>query len=189
MAQSQQQAMDNVYEDLDIKEGDKKIYKIAKERNKATKVVTQIKQIKNKDGVVMGSSRDIEGRWKQYFERMLNEENPRSIIADENPTLGMVSDIDRVKIRVALRKMKKGKATGPNESPVEVWKCLGEFGGDMLWYLMKKIHQKEKMSRMWRNNFIMSIFEEKYVQNLNNYRAIKLLPHTLKLWERIIERR
>ena len=28
----------------------------------------------------------------------------------------------------ALRKMKKGKAVGPDELPVEAWKCMGEMG-------------------------------------------------------------
>ncbi|XP_068250238.1 uncharacterized protein [Palaemon carinicauda] len=138
----------------------------------------------------MCSLSDIKGRWKQYFERLLIEENPRSIIVDENPNLGIVIDIDREEIKVALSKRKNGKATGRDESPAEVWKCLEEFGVNMLWDLMKKIHRKEKMHRMWRNNFLIPIFKEKWdVQNCNNYRAIKLLPHPMKLWYRIIEHR
>ncbi|XP_068240173.1 uncharacterized protein [Palaemon carinicauda] len=160
VTQSKQQALGNVYEDLDTKEGQKKIYKIAKGRNKATKYITHIKQIKNEDGVVICSSSDIKGRWRQYFERLLQRENPRSIIADGNPNLGMVRDIDREEIKVALSEMKNGKAMGPDKIPVEVWKCLGDFGMDMLWDLMKKIHRKEKMSRMWRNSFLVPIFKE-----------------------------
>ncbi|XP_068233537.1 uncharacterized protein [Palaemon carinicauda] len=114
VAQTKQQALDNVYEDLDTKESQKKIYKSAKEKNKATKDTTHIKQIKNEDGVVMCSSSYIKGRWKQYFERLLNEENPRSIIADGNPNLGMVRDIDREKIKVTLSKMENGKPMIPD---------------------------------------------------------------------------
>ncbi|XP_068246489.1 uncharacterized protein [Palaemon carinicauda] len=93
VAQSTQQTLDNVCEDLDTKEGQRKIYKIAKGRNKATKDITHIKQIKNEDGVVMCRSSDIKGRWKQYFERLLNEENLRSINADGNPNLEMIRGI------------------------------------------------------------------------------------------------
>ena len=85
VAQAKQQAMDSVYEELETKEGQKKIYKIAKGRNKATKDITHIKQIKNEDGAVMCSSSDIKGRWKQYFERLLSEENPRPIFSRWNP--------------------------------------------------------------------------------------------------------
>ncbi|XP_068247862.1 uncharacterized protein [Palaemon carinicauda] len=83
LAESKQQALVNVYEDLDAKEVLKWIYNTAKGRNKATKGITHIKQIKNEDGSVMCSSSDIKGRWKQYFERLLYEENARSIIAHE----------------------------------------------------------------------------------------------------------
>ena len=116
---------------------------------------THIRQIKNEEGTVLCSSSDIKGRWKQYFERLLNEENPRAIFADGNPNLGMVRDIDRDEVRFALGKMKNGKATGPNKTPVEVWKCLREIGIDMLWDLMKKIHWKEKMPREWRKSFLI----------------------------------
>ncbi|XP_068238373.1 uncharacterized protein [Palaemon carinicauda] len=94
----------------------------------------------------------------------------------------MVTDTDREEIKVVLSKMKNGKLTGPDEIQEEVWKCLWEFVVDMLWDLMKKIH------RMWRDSFLIPIFKEKGdVQNYNNYKAIKVLPHTMKLWERIIE--
>ncbi|XP_068227903.1 uncharacterized protein [Palaemon carinicauda] len=53
VAQSKQQALNNEHEELDTEEGQKKICKIAKGRNKATKDITHIKQIKNEDGVVM----------------------------------------------------------------------------------------------------------------------------------------
>ncbi|XP_068250768.1 uncharacterized protein [Palaemon carinicauda] len=43
VGQSKQQGLDNGYEDLDTKEGQKKIYKIDKGRNKATKDITYIK--------------------------------------------------------------------------------------------------------------------------------------------------
>ncbi|XP_068235708.1 uncharacterized protein [Palaemon carinicauda] len=61
VTQSKQQALDNVYEDLDTKEGKRKIYKIANGRNKAATDISLIKQIKNEDGVVMSSSCDIKG--------------------------------------------------------------------------------------------------------------------------------
>ncbi|XP_068245395.1 uncharacterized protein [Palaemon carinicauda] len=90
VAQSKQEALDNVYEDLDTKGGSKE---------------------------------DLQ----DYG----------------NPNLGMVRDLDREEIKVALSQMKNGKATGPDEIPVEIFKCLGEFGEDMLWDLMKNMHRKE----------------------------------------------
>ncbi|XP_068247896.1 uncharacterized protein [Palaemon carinicauda] len=47
-----------------------------------------------------------------------------------------------------------------------------------------------EMPIMWRNSFLIPIFKEKEdIKFFNNHRAIKLLLHTTKLWEMIIERR
>ena len=74
--------------------------------------------------------------------------------------------------------------------PVEVWKCLGEEGIDMLWDLMKGIYEQEKISMEWRDSVIIPIYKEKGdIQDCGNYRGIKLMSHTMKIWERIIDRR
>ena len=74
----------------------------------------------------------IVGRWKDYFYKLLNEENPRSIFDDEVPNEGLTPGISRNEVKVAISRMKNGKATGMDGTPVEVWKCLGEEGIDML---------------------------------------------------------
>ena len=37
------------------------------------------------------------------------------------------------------------KAVGPDGIPVEVWRCLGEEGMDILWDLFTKIYQQKKI--------------------------------------------
>ena len=44
-----------------------------------------MKQIKNEHGVVLRDLDMIIGRWKGYFDKLLNEENPRSIFGDGVP--------------------------------------------------------------------------------------------------------
>ena len=43
----------------------------------------------------------------------------------------------------------------------------------------------------WRASVIIPIYKEKgdIIQDCGNYRGIKLMSHTMKIWERIIERR
>ena len=46
------------------------------------------------------------------------------------------------------------------------------------------------MPEEWRNNTQIPLFKNKGdAQICGNYRGIKLLSHTMKLWERVIERR
>ena len=132
----------------------------------------------------------IIGRWKGYFDKLLNEENPRSIFDDGVPNKGLTQGISRNEVNVAISRMKNGKATGMDGIPVEVWKCLGEEGIDMLWDLMKGIYEQEKIPTEWRDSVIIPIYKEKGdIQDCGNYRGIKLMSHTMKIWERIIDRR
>ena len=46
------------------------------------------------------------------------------------------------------------------------------------------------MPEEWTDSVLIPIFKNKGdVQSCSNYRGIKLISHTMKLWERIIERR
>ncbi len=179
-----------MYEELETPEGQRKIFRMAKARNKATKDFTCIRQMKDEGGTVLSEGGKIKDRWKRYFEKLLNEENPRVVFENgtenDKETLG----ISREEVKMALKRMKNGKATGPDDIPVEAWKCLGEEGVDLLWNLMSKIFMQEKMPDEWRDSVIVPIYKDKGdVQDCGNYRGIKLMAHTMKLWERIIERR
>ncbi|XP_064099435.1 uncharacterized protein LOC135210473 [Macrobrachium nipponense] len=181
-------AMDKLYENLETAEGQKRIHKIAKTRDKSSKDLTHIKQIKDKNGRVLSKEESIIVRWKEYFEELLNEENPRTIIRDGNPHERIVQDVSREEAKKALDKMKKGKAVGPDGIPTEVWKCLGEEGIDILWDLMTKIYRQERMPDMWRNSLMVPNYKGKGdVQECGNYRRIKLMSHTMKIYERNIE--
>ena len=103
---------------------------------------------------------------------------------------GLTPGIEMREVKVALKRAKKGKAMGPDGIPVEVWKCMGDEGVDMLWDLQQKIYEQEKMPEEWRNSVTVPIFKEKGdIQECGNYRGIKLMSHTMKVWEKVIDRR
>ena len=64
----------------------------------------------------------VKQRWKEYFDNVLNQENPRKrrkMRTEERDR--NVEDISGEEVRTGLRKMKKGKAQGPDDTPVEAW--------------------------------------------------------------------
>ncbi|KAL3518873.1 hypothetical protein ACH5RR_021462 [Cinchona calisaya] len=86
--------------------------------------------------------------------------------------------------------MKKGKTVGPGNIAIEVWKCLGKKGISWLTNLFNKILKSRKMPDQWKKSTLIPIFKNKRdIQNCANYRGIKLMSHTMKLWERVIEKR
>ena len=86
--------------------------------------------------------------------------------------------------------MKNGRAVGPDNIPIEVWKGLGEKGINWLTKLFNEILRSKKMPDEWRKSTLVPIYKNKGdIQSCGNYRGIKLMSHTMKLWERVIERR
>ena len=190
VAQAKARSYKGVYDELETKEGLNKMLKLAKTRNRNGKDITHIKQIKDENGTVLKKEEDILKRWKEYFQKLLNEENERLIREDGQINMGMVMGFSRDEVVQALRKMKNGKSTGPDLIPVEVWKALGEEGVDILYDLMTKILEQEKIPEEWRESVLIPIFKGKGdVQECGNYRGIKLMSHTLKILERMIDGR
>ena len=56
--------------------------------------------------------------------------------------------------------------------------------------LLQKIFEQEKMLEKWRDSLIVPIFKQKEdIQDCGNYRGITMISHTMKIWERIVDRR
>ena len=101
-----------------------------------------------------------------------------------------VNCVSREEVKNAVRRMKKGKAVGPDELPVEVWKCMGEMGIKFLTRLFYRLLMGERMPEEWRRSVVIPIYKNKGdAQCCGNYREIKLMSHTMKIWKSIIETR
>ena len=77
---------------------------------------------------------------------------------------------------------------GLDDIPIEAWKCLGEVGEIWLTRLFNKILMTKKMLDEWRRSVVVPIYKNKGdIQNCTNYRGIKLMSCTMKLWEDVME--
>ncbi|KAE8661215.1 Detected protein of unknown function [Hibiscus syriacus] len=107
-------------------------------------------------------------------------------MANDCPT----SRIEFDEVKMALRKMGKDKAVGPNQILITVWLALGEERVQWLTNIFNIILETAKMPEEWRESTMIPIYKNKGdPQCYGNYRGIKLLSHTMKLWERVIEAR
>ena len=112
---------DDLYATLKTKEGEKELYRLARQRDRAGKDVQHVRVIKDENGNVMVNSEAVLKRWKEYFEKLMNEENNREPRTEEPEVVKEeVNCIRREEVKNALRRMKKGKAVGPDELPVVV---------------------------------------------------------------------
>ncbi|KAK3530329.1 hypothetical protein QTP86_023938, partial [Hemibagrus guttatus] len=191
VSKAKQKAYDELYTRLDTRDGEKDLYRLARQRDRDGKDVQQVRVIKDRDGRVLTSEESVQRRWKEYFEELMNEENEREKrVEGVNSVEQKVDKIRKDEVRKALKRMKSGKAVGPDDIPVEVWKCLGEAAVEFLASLFNRVLESERMPEEWRRSVLVPIFKNKGdVQSCSNYRGIKLMSHTMKLWERVVEAR
>ncbi|XP_063599475.1 uncharacterized protein LOC134775796 [Penaeus indicus] len=103
VARAKAEGMSKFFEDLETKEGQRNIFRIAKATDKASKDIVHIIQLK----ITMG----------------VDDETPNEIEPD---------DLSSLEVKKALIKMKNGKGVGPDEILIEAWKCLGDEGVDII---------------------------------------------------------
>ena len=176
---------------LETKEGVNGVFQIAKQRNKNGQDVQQVKVVKSEYNEVLVENQRVQQRWKGYFEDLLNQENPRERReVCVGKIIKEVGEVTEEEVKTALKKMKKGKARGPDDIPVEVWLILGDVGIGWLTKLMNKLLKGEKIPDEWRKSALIPIYKGKGDSKKGgNYRGIKLMCHMMKLWERIVEAR
>ena len=191
VAKAKSKAYDELYEGLDTKEGEKTLYRLARQRHQAGKDVQQVRMMKDKDGNVMTDGESVLRMWKEYYMGLMNEENERERREIDGERVNLeVESISKEEVMENMQRMKNGKAVGPDDIPVEVWKCLGESALKFLTKLYNRTMESERMPEEWRDSVLIPIFKNKGdVQSCSNYRGIKLISHTMKLWERIVEKR
>ncbi|KAK3524296.1 hypothetical protein QTP70_027035 [Hemibagrus guttatus] len=149
VSKAKQKEYDELYTRLDTREGEKDLYRLARQRDRDGKDVQQVRVIKDRDGRVLTSEESVQRRWKEYFEELMNEENEREKrVEGVNSVEQKVDKIRKDEVRKALKRMKSGKAVGPDDIPVEVWKCLGEAAEEFLTSLFNRVLESERMRMM-----------------------------------------
>src|SRR3954463_10066995 len=116
---------------------------MAKIRERKTRDVNQVRCIKDEADQLLVKAlmrawengntlinEEIRHRWRQYFDKLFNEENGSSTIELDDSFDEMnrrfVRRIQEAEVKEALKRMKGGKAMGPDCIRIEVWRGLGD---------------------------------------------------------------
>ncbi|KAK3516289.1 hypothetical protein QTP70_009366 [Hemibagrus guttatus] len=174
VSKAKQKAYDELYTRLDTREGEKDLYRLARQRDRDGKDVQQVRVIKDRDGRVLTSEESVQRRWKEYFEELMNEENEREKrVEGVNSVEQKVDKIRKDEVRKALKRMKSGKAVGPDGIPVEVWKRVGEAAVEFLTSLFNRVLESERMPEEWRS-VLVPIFKNKGEDHDRDVQVVEL---------------
>jgi hypothetical protein len=123
VSEARSQAYTELYRKLDTKDGENDVYKMAKLRERKTRDFHQVKCIKDEADRLLVKDEEIKNRWRAYFDKLFNDESEKiAIELDDSIDTNrrFVRRIQESEVKEALKKMKTGKALGPNDIPIEV---------------------------------------------------------------------
>ena len=131
---------------MDTTEGQKKVLRMAKERENNSKNIDQSKVIKCEEDRVLMEDLKILDRLMEYYQKLMNGENPREGRNEQQAEVeDDITEIISAYIEMALGNMKDGKATGPDNLPIEVWKSLGRAGVNFLKEALNKVTDEDNI--------------------------------------------
>ena len=167
-------------------------FKIAKQMKAANQDIIGDPCVKNDKGNLAFSDAEKLMAWKEHYMRLLNEEFEwdESLLVWSDPVEGtsVAPHIPEHVICKALAKMKVGKAAGSSGVVAEMLKASGAAGISYITHLFNLIIRERKIPSDWDKSVILNLFKGKGdATDRGNYRGLKLLEHSMKLFEQVIE--
>ena len=150
---------------------------------KGTKGCTESNCIKAKDGNLLMEREDVLNRWSEYIEDLFQDER------GEKPIIKKDMDgppILKEEVSAAIRKMKHGKAVGPDNIPIEVFAVLEDIGIDFLTKLLNSIYDSGKIPKDLAKSVFITLPKIPGTMDCELYRTISLMSHLTKVLLRII---
>ncbi|EYB87751.1 hypothetical protein Y032_0258g462 [Ancylostoma ceylanicum] len=159
-------------------------------RQRKAEDIEKFHGINDERGQLLMHRKQVTRRWRDYFEHISTGEFDHPRIPSARPVYGPIQKITTEKIVAALKQMKGRKATGPDDLAAELWKsrCWNPVG--WLTKFFNMVVTEKRTPDTWQRSTTVPIWKGKgNLADCANYRPIRLLSHTMKIFERIIDSR
>ncbi|KAK3506058.1 hypothetical protein QTP70_002984 [Hemibagrus guttatus] len=141
------------------------------------------------DGELLVSTGDIVGRWKEYFEDLLNPTDTPSVEEPEAGDSEVDSFITQAEVTEVVQQLLGGKAPGVDEIRPEYLKSLDVVGLSWLTHLCNIAWRSGTVPLDWATGVVVPLFKKGDRRVCSNYRGITLLSLPGKVYSRVLERR
>ena len=155
----------------------------------AGKKSTPDRPVKNKDGSTTKTEEEQTQRWAEHFKEVLNRPPPeeRADIQPAQTDLPIrTNKPTKQEIQDALKRLKTGKAAGPDNIPPEAWKADLTTSTDVLHKLFSKIWEEERLPDDWKLGHLVKLPKKGDLSDRKNWRGITLLSIASKVFTIIL---
>ncbi|KAK3525845.1 hypothetical protein QTP70_010916 [Hemibagrus guttatus] len=140
-------------------------------------------------GELLASTGDIVGRWKEYFEDLLNPIDTPSVEEPEAEASEVDSFITQAEVTEVVQQLLGGKAPGVDEIRPEYLKSLDVVGLSWLTRLCNIVWWSGTVPLDWATGVVVPLFKKGDRRVCSNYRGITLLSLPGTVYSRVLERR
>ena len=165
----------------------KRLYEIT--RTLSGKSSNPNRPVKDKNNNTISDEDGQRARWAEHFKETLNR--PPPIVPPDIPLPTELLDVEidpptKAEVSKAIMFLKSGKAAGPDGIPAEALKADIQTSTDMLWPLINKIWEQEKVPKDWKKGHLVKLPKKGDLSSCSNWRGIMLLSVPGKVLSRII---
>ena len=141
--------------------------------------------LKTKEGSIIMDKEKILERWAEYIGELFEDNRKEHDVMKKNFA---GPPIMKDEVREAMRKMKMGKATGPDGLSIELIEALEEFGIEKVTTLLNKIYDTGQIPVDMSRSIFIALPKKPGATDCELHRTISLMSHVTKLLLRIIMR-
>ena len=114
-----------------------------------------MQQIKSKQGVLLHEKEEVLERWAEYVEELYEDANRG--VADMGDLINEKYAISREEVAEVTSKLPKGKAVGEDNIPVEIIKCVGEEGLEIITKMINLVYISGYIPEDFRKSIFIPI--------------------------------
>ncbi|GFN88795.1 endonuclease-reverse transcriptase [Plakobranchus ocellatus] len=139
--------------------------------------------IKSKDGTMLMEKKEILNRWSEYVEDLFKDDKCENPPKKKKNIEG--STILEEEVEAAIKKMKNGKATGPDNIPVEIIKALDNLGIDLTTKRLNAIYDSVTIPEDLCKSVFIVLPKTPGATECELHRTISLMSHFTKILLRV----
>ena len=168
VSKAKERGNDELAKELESEEGKQKVFRVAKQMARERVDVTKVNCLKDSQGRLILDESGKKRVWKEYMEKLLNEENEWDGEVEAGKKEGSECEICKEEVEWVMRRMKTGKAAGQSGIVTEMIKAMGEDGVIWMTEICNRIVRERRIPEDWQRSVLVPIYKGKGVPSADH---------------------